>query len=453
MSTRWKPSRFLRSRIFSVSGKILRKTRIFVSHKLVRALTRLGFSFPSSSLAHHVSLREICHLPRRKRDEEHPKSGVAKDTTNKSKQQVIKKLQNQKTNMAERKEESLASKDLPVEEKEASDEKEETCQEGKSEEPLASICEESTVANSTTTAAEDEEEEDDDYFRDVGFMFEENQPTRLETFEWKCPGGKTITVALHVADDGPAGAAAMQSGHYLWPAARTLAEFLVNKVQPQSNSIDIQSVVELGAGCALASLTALQLWQDTLQCVVVTDHDSGTLVRACDNLETTLQHIVDSVDEDKSDVDDDALNAAINSIASIPVDFEALEWGDAEAAMKVQDAIQEHTSAVAVSRDDVPPSMLSSSKSLNSIAVDLVLGSDLISGADVVEPLLQTAAQLMGHTGRFWLAQSVAYDTAIEAELDRVCSELLLQRTTICEEKSESDGEKRILQFVALSEE
>jgi len=75
----------------------------------------------------------------------------------------------------------------------------------------------------------------------------------------------------------------------------------------------------LGAGCALLSLTALQLWHDSLQCVVVTDHDPGALERAKDNRETTLEDLLESTETEEEQLD------CINGLASIPILFETLE--------------------------------------------------------------------------------------------------------------------------------
>ena len=314
-----------------------------------------------------------------------------------------------------------------------------------------SICDTSTFANSSMTDVEDEDNAD--YFADVDFMFAggDNQlSTKRETLEWKLPGGKTITVALHVSSPDKEEA----SGHSLWPAGRMLAEYLVSSYygQPNDRYNDIRCLVELGAGCGLASLTALQLWKDTLQCVVVTDQDTGVLVRACDNLETTLQHIVDSV-EDKSD--DGELNMAINGIASIPVHFESLKWGNSEAICHVQNIIEDHTEPAKLTEyeGNLPPSMASLRNVHHSVmfnaGVDLVLGSDLIlDDSSVVEPLLRTAAELMKSTGRFILAQSSAFESVVEDEVDRMCRDLSLQRTVLFESDT---GSASILQFTSMS--
>jgi predicted nicotinamide N-methyase len=317
----------------------------------------------------------------------------------------------------------------------------------------SSSCEEQPASSICETTTDDNNYDEDNFFAGVGFMFEGSQPVRLERFDWEIPASdnyddddnsnsnnnnsnnkRSITVALHVADDVPG---AVQSGHYLWPAAAMLCDHLVQTQTSQTQTTQagcsekgggVVSVVELGAGCALVSLTALQLWQDTLQCVCVTDHDPGTLERARDNLETTVQTLLGECE------DDDHLNAAINGIVSIPVLFETLEWGEADAVTAiVQGAMQEH---------------IVQGYYQSTLSVDVVLGSDLIYCSSVVEPLLKTAAQLMGTAGRFVLSQSFVYDAETEAEIDAVCLNLGLKRVILVDQ---DDGARRIQEFTMNS--
>jgi Lysine methyltransferase len=280
--------------------------------------------------------------------------------------------------------------------------------------------------------------EEGDIFADVGFMFEANQPVRTERFLWnvrsKTSGAdaRDIAVTLNVADDSPG---AVQSGHYLWPAAALLCDYLVAEYESSDTAaVPLNapvSIVELGAGCALVSLTVLQLWQDSLQCVCITDHDPGTLIRARDNLETTIQSLLGDCE------DDDHLNAAINSIVSIPVLFEPLKWGDTVAVNALlQRKIKDHV----VSSQDFEPCTTAS-------GANVVLGSDLIYCVEVVQPLFETAAQLLGPgrgRGRFLLSQSFRYDPATEVEIDRVCSSVGLSRAIVLDG---DNGSKRVQEF------
>ena len=349
----------------------------------------------------------------------------------------------------------------------------------------------------------EEEEEDIDHYDDdelsvvqdtmleLGIMFEGGQPTRREYFQWEIPyqNSKRIEVVLDAADDDPG---AVQSGHYLWPAATLLAEYLVqhynnykddddSSFNPSSSSPLQQqqhrpplpvAVVELGAGCALCSWTAWQLWATSLQCLIVTDHDPGTLERARANQETTLEALLD-----QESLTEDDFNSTINTLGSIPTQFECLEWG--QNIETIQDILAERT---------VPSQR----------HVNYILGSDLIYDQAVVEPLFRTAQQLLwiepgrrvvvdpnnhsdswsrrsstshntgvpttmrrssssttsttgggggggdGNHGRFLLSQSFTYDDATEEEIQRCCQELGLVRTILWEK---DEGKQRIQEF------
>jgi predicted nicotinamide N-methyase len=148
-----------------------------------------------------------------------------------------------------------------------------------------------------------QESDDDECLTDMGFMFEGSEASTLKRFEWTktefeeeffklmclacCrkesePVKMSVYAALNVVDKDPG---AVQSGHYLWPAAPALVKYLV------SEKSSLSSIVKLGAGCALASLVALQLFSNTLSCVIVTDHDPGALQRARENCTSTLEQL------------------------------------------------------------------------------------------------------------------------------------------------------------------
>jgi predicted nicotinamide N-methyase len=242
--------------------------------------------------------------------------------------------------------------------------------------------------------------------QEIGFLLDSGLPHRLQVVDFVTPAtDRKIRVALSVIDDTPG---AVQSGHYLWPAANHLADYIVQSETDWAllQSESARSLLELGAGCGLAALTAHQVGLKSLQCIVVTDHDPSVLARARDNHETTLEHIMESLT-------DEALDKAINSLASIPFCFKEYVWG--EPVDDLIEELQEHTS----------PSCST---------FDMVLGSDLIYDVEVIEPLLSSAAQVMAvETSRFWLSQSFAYGDDAEAEMDRVCDKLGLQRKILKE--------------------
>lgn len=285
------------------------------------------------------------------------------------------------------------------------------------------------------------ENDDEDFLNELGFMFESNRSTSSSRFDWILQSSKrAISVTLESIDEEPG---AVQSGHYLWPAAQLLVNYITSHT---IHEVPIASMIELGAGCGLASLAALQIWQESLECCVVTDHDPSVLARARSNYESTLQAIMDASQTEEQ------LNAAINDIASIPMVFEDLEWGGVDGTLPaVKKALLEHTTE-------------------HVDTADLVLGTDIIYCPSVVEPLFRTVAELLKrptpllpdangkvvvatlptpttgpgfHGGRFYLSQSFRYDDETEAKIDAMCDELGLTRVVLLDEQ----GERRVQEF------
>ena len=380
----------------------------------------------------------------------------------------------------------------------------------------SSTCSSSIVSNTSTCMSitqqfSSSERDNADCYADVGFMFEGLQASTLKRFSWgRTPteinnpqstarnksftadeenldakkashsAAPEVRVALHVVDDEPG---ALQSGHYLWPAAPALAKYLIQLVssptqQQHTSSVlsllqNPRNVLELGAGSALLSLTALQLMHESLQCLVVTDHDPGTLERARDNYETTLEDLLEATHTEDEQMD------CINGLASIPVMFEPLEWGDEDTAERVAQAAAEHNShplwvddddeddADADSGDDkgkaastttiVFPSLnenqrqeqqqqpLNPSHNSERNMFDLILGSDLLYSRDVVRPLFDSVSHLMAPEGSFLLSQSLLpLDNDTEECIQRMCETLYLQRTVL---KTANNGGVQIEQF------
>lgn len=340
--------------------------------------------------------------------------------------------------------------------------------------------------------SDDDDDDDDgfcdddgeDYYADVGFMFEGNQPVKLVELKWQYnqqmnsssshsiqrslddSGTSTMTpstirVSLHCINDTPG---AVQSGHYLWPGAQSMADFLLSEKEQieqheRKQKQNVVGVIELGAGCALLSLFLLQLYCTSIQCILVTDHDPGTLVRATDNHETTLQTILDinttatsttSTTENENSLveqrqkddnnNDTKLNSIINNLASIPILFEQLEWGSDFATIeflyhKMLDYITFASSSKTI-QNDTP---VDSNNNDTNEDCWLIVGSDLIYCADVVRPLFETVSTFMQlirkqHQQvkiRFLLSQSFLYDDTTEQAIIDSCNEFQLERTVL----------------------
>lgn len=220
-------------------------------------------------------------------------------------------------------------------------------------------------------------DDDDGGLGALGFMFDGEAPKSWR--ELAIPSTKVVVEVRCIDDDGPG---ALQSGHYVWPAAPVLAGFVARqwglhatlKLPPQAR------ILELGSGCGLVGLTVAQM--DGCAHVVMTDHDPGA-----------IKLIEDGVARNGG-------RLAAECKAGL------LEWGDAGAA-------------VALAKE----------------GFDLVIASDVIYSIDVVRPLMATVtAVLKGEettAARFLMCGSFALGDLILAEMERVCKEMNLVRTPV----------------------
>jgi len=307
---------------------------------------------------------------------------------------------------------------------------------------------EMTTANISSGHVKDVDDSSDDEsascFTDIGFMFDNAQSTKQThlIFTPSCPciletnSSLSVQVELECIDDNPG---AVQSGHYLWPASSSLSQYIVdiystlhevschfNDSQIIMPARSIQSMVELGAGCGLVSIVALQVFQE-VKCSIMTDHDPGTLQRAKDNYIATRDSV--GIENEKGKKEP-------------AVYFENLEWGDVESAKNLLIHIQNDHTLPENESDEQFGDTLSFNKdgtnhnefTITNNGFDLVLGSDLIYCRDVVYPLLLTASCLMGSNNSntmFILSQSFPYDDDTEKEIDDVCAQLGLSRNIL----------------------
>jgi len=339
---------------------------------------------------------------------------------------------------------------------------------------------ESPSAVETDHSGDDEEDEDEGDYDDLDILLEgwHPAPNPPRRFDWALPlPGTSSSFSQRQATDSVAASPATDdqrlphgaqrrrivhvtlespvddhhgapSGRDLCPGAQLMVDhMLARSAEMCSNKngedFSVSSIVQLGAGscggaAAAAGLVALQAWQSSLQCLVLTDRDPGPLERARNSYESTLEDILGASQTEEE------LNSAINAIASIPACFELLQWDNGSGEddpSRVRDLIVEHTND-------------------HSDRADLILGTDLIDGRDAVEPLLRTAARLMKPPavtadgedeeefvggGRFWLSQSSAYGDETEALIDAVCDRLGLVWSTLLED--DEGGRQRVLEF------
>ena len=131
-----------------------------------------------------------------------------------------------------------------------------------------------------------------------------------------------------------------QSGQYVWPAAYSLAHYLIDSWS--SITIKKNVILELGAGVGIAGLIISRL--DNVEKVILSDYDPGSLELLQDNID-----INSNTTENEND----------DNMAEISVEY--LKWGE-------------------------------DSKSIG--ICDIIIGSDLIYCHTVVNPLLNTVSKL-----------------------------------------------------------
>lgn len=231
-----------------------------------------------------------------------------------------------------------------------------------------------------------------------------------------------------------------------------MAEYMMEgamKPVPQRPVQSARYVLELGAGSALLSLVALELMHDSLQCLVVTDHDPGTLERARDNYETTLEDLLESTQNEEEQFD------CINGLGSVPILFDTVEWGDLKKAVEVARSAADHSSPLlleeTIQASSIGPNHLQKQNpnyDAERNIFDLVLGSDLIYCQSVVRSLFLSVSYFLSPGGGFLLSQSMSYDDATECKIDEMCQSLNLERTILKDTLQKKDASGvRIQQF------
>ena len=189
---------------------------------------------------------------------------------------------------------------------------------------------------------------EDGLLSSIGFMFDDchSKVTRDFTF------GNGLTIRINLIGQEPGH---VQSGQYLWPAA----EFACNYIQENWQSMSFMkanTIIELGAGCGLAGITAAKI--TGARNLVLSDYDIGSLKLLRDNFDLNYT----------------------NHIDNISFIFENVPWG---------------TPIPSSISDMIKLSSKGNSSCMDTTNDLLLLGTDLIYSYDIVEPLFSTVSQLL----------------------------------------------------------
>ncbi|RLN44894.1 hypothetical protein BBJ29_001821 [Phytophthora kernoviae] len=224
---------------------------------------------------------------------------------------------------------------------------------------------------------------------DVGFMFD--ACLEKETCRYNYGPNAAVSVVLTYAKEEPG---ALQSGHYVWPAAPAMCEYLTS----HRDVIPAGTVVELGAGCGLTGLAVAQLRPEAT--VIFTDHDPGVL--------KVIEH-----------------NASQQERVQATCLTQSLRWGPDGA-----------TELEALKKLNGPT---------GTQTTDLIVGSDVIYAREVVPLLFWTVDRLLSGTGLFLMCSSFGYDEETEREIDVQSAKCGLHREIV--QCSLNEGGTRIQRF------
>jgi predicted nicotinamide N-methyase len=210
------------------------------------------------------------------------------------------------------------------------------------------------------------DDENDDCYGAIGFMFDAQHSKITEKIQI---GSHSILVKIIGDDPGH-----VQSGQYLWPAAKYLGEYLVENWTNEHRSV----VVELGSGAGLSGIAAALMGGASSR-IFLTDYDPGCIEILEDNI-------------------------VLNNCGSY-AEAVSMEWGRA-----------------------LPESIR---RALESVGQDnLLIASDVIYSASVVAPLFQSVLAILRFGGTFLLASSFDYGEVCTPTNTRLARLILLM---LCE--------------------
>lgn len=229
---------------------------------------------------------------------------------------------------------------------------------------------------------EENSEDDEDNLGAIGFMFDAEHDKETHDYAF----ATDINIHLKLISETPGH---LQSGQYLWPAAKAAADHLIRFWDSNLRS---SCVLELGAGCGLTGLVVKTLQKrdvdgegdDDDSVVVFTDYDPGSLTLISDNIKANFK--------DKS------------TQSSCPVHY--LAWG------KPLELSEEEKLSNKYPSDGYP----------------LIVGTDLLYCCDVIRPLFTTIKSLLAINGTFLLVTSFKLQEAMEQEIENSCKLFAIKR-------------------------
>lgn len=226
------------------------------------------------------------------------------------------------------------------------------------------------------TSLDSVDEEDDHLESAVGFMFDSLHSKTWKTFELP----HQIQIKIQHIDDHPGH---VQSGLYLWPAA----EYACHHLARVWDEFKPQSMIELGAGCGLASLYASKL--GGLHTVILTDYDRGCMDLLQNNIDANENGRINmKVCEKESGLSLNSLETITTT--SCQLYCHVYKWGDDITPLL---RLRQQSSDIIDSSSSSSTS--SSSSSSSSAKCDMILGTDLLYCVDVVSLLFRSVSQLL----------------------------------------------------------
>eukprot|EP01041_Mallomonas_annulata_P014138 gene14138-30103_t len=211
---------------------------------------------------------------------------------------------------------------------------------------------------------------------DIGFMFGTQTSKVVNNFQFPL-----FSIQIRMIDSEPGH---IQSGQYLWPAAQSLSQYLIDNWLALESDV----IIELGAGCGLTGLVASKLSNNAH--IILTDYDYGALTLLQENIELNNNNFLHtSVLPSSEPSMPKSTTSTSTSNNSSPITGETtvtnircqlLEWG---AAIPPD---MEYT---------IKQTLITKTLTQSSSQGVLIIGSDLLYCKSIVRPLLVTVRNIL----------------------------------------------------------